>query len=197
MRRASEDEAPLPPALSDDEQAFRASLERLVDWYRVPQAGALVRAFVPGAFVLLPLGSILVALSMLPQLPVSMTVRPLLTVCGILVTAAGPLWALRQLLRAIRADLYVAIRLDGLGVRLDPAREEQVYAWDRIGEVRYDPERAALCLELHDQAEPVCVPGPFAELTTEELARRVRDARRLAVWNRLSPRYAFRESPAK
>lgn len=190
MRRPADDEGAPPPPLSEEERAFRASLERLVDWYRVPQARALIRAFAPGALLFLPLGGLLVAFSTLPRFPFAPELRPLWTVAGVLVTAAGPLWALRQLFRAIRADLYVAIRLDGLGVRLDPAREEVVYDWEAMREVRYDPARAALRIELEGQ-EPVSIQGPFAELSTEELARRVRDARRLAVWNRLAPRYAF------
>jgi hypothetical protein len=176
-----------PPGLTEEDLAYRASLEKLVDWYRVQQSGALVRAFLPGALVLLPLGSLIVALSMAP-LRIPEHLRPLLTLLGVLVTATGPLWAILQLFRSIRGDLYVAIRLDGLGVRLDPQADEVVYPWDAICEVRYDRGASTLWIEL-EAAAPVAIRRAFAELSLEELARRIRDARRLAIWNRLLPRY--------
>jgi hypothetical protein len=188
VRKAADDHRSLPPpGLTEEDLAYRASLEKLVDWYRVRQSGALVRAFLPGALVLLPLGSLIVALSM-ARLRIPEEVRPFLTLLGVIITATGPLWAILQLFRSIRADLYVAIRLDGLGLRLDPQRDEVVYPWDSICEVRYEPAAATLWIELED-AEPVAIRRPFAELSLEELARRIRDARRLAIWNRLLPRY--------
>jgi len=175
-----------PPELSEEERAFRANLEKLVDWYRLRQSRALARAFLPG-LLLLPLGSLIVALSM-AQLDLPEVLRPLLTVLGVLVTASGPLWAIWQLYRAIRGDLYLAIRLDGLGLRLDASREESLYAWENLEEIRLDPGTGLLRIELRDGAT-VSVAGPFEGVSLEELASRIRDARRLAVWNRLVPRY--------
>ena len=176
----------LPPVLSDEERAYRASFEKLVDWYRLRQSRALAKAFLPG-LLLLPLGSLIVAFSM-AQVPLSDMLRLALTVLGVLVTASGPVWAIWQLYRAIRGDLYVAIRIDGLAVRLDPTRDETLYGWDRLHEIQHDPAADLLRIEV-DEGAPLAFSGPFEGVSLPELASRIRDARRLAVWNRLVPRY--------
>jgi hypothetical protein len=187
MSRPVDEGEVAPPALSEEELAFRASLTRLVDWYRLRQSRALAGAFVPG-LVLLPLGSLLVAASAAP-LRMHASAQLVLTLGGVLVTAAGPLWAIWRLYRAIRGDLYVAIRLDGLGVRLDPKREEALYAWERVREVRHDAQTETLCIEI-DNESPLLLRQVFEGISLGELGGRIRDARRLAVWNRLRPRYS-------
>ena len=176
-----------PPPLDEEERAFRAAFGRMVEWYRVQQAPALWRAFFP-AFLLMPMGSVLVGLAVIPRY-VSLDVQPFVIMLGVLVTGSGPLWAIIQLLRMIRRDLYVAIRVDGLCVRLDPATSERVYAWESIQDARYDAAKRALSVSL-SEGEPVSIAARFSGLDLEELARRIRDARRLAVWNRLEPMYA-------
>ncbi len=186
MSSAEDEPKSLPPVLSDDERAFRASLEKLVDWYRLRQSRTLLRAFLPG-LLLLPLGSAIVALSM-ARVSMSEALRPVLTVLGLLVTMSGPVWAIWKLLCAIRGDLYLAIRVDGLAVRLDPKADERLYPWEQIGEIQHDPSADVLRIELEGGA-PLKLSGPFEEVSLPELGRRIRDARRLAVWNRLVPRY--------
>lgn len=181
---------PSPPPLDEDERAFRAGFGRLVEWHRVEQGRALVRAFIP-AFVLLPLGGFLVGGALMPRL-VPIALAPWVTLLGLLVTALGPCWAVAQLLRSIRSDLYVAIRVDGLCIRLDPSRGERVYPWDSIEDAQYDEALRALRVSLKE-AEPVTIAASFSRLDLPELARRIRDARRLAVWNRLTPRYESSE----
>lgn len=178
----AEPESPLPPPMDDEERAFRADFARMVEWYRVAQARTLWRAFWPGALVLLPLGSATIALSMVQRsLPLTLT--------GLAITASGPMWAIVQLLRSMRTELYVAIRVDGLCVRLDPRGDERIYAWDRIVDTQYDEAARVIRIALED-GEPVAIAGSFTELELPELSRRIRDARRLAVWNRLSPRFS-------
>lgn len=172
--------------MNDEERAFRASLGRLVEWYRIEQTRSLWRAFLP-AFVLLPLGGSIVALAQLPRF-VPIGIAPWVTLAGVLVTASGPFWAISQLLQTIRRDLYVAIRSDGLCIRLDPHTEEHVYDWDTVLDAQYDATREVICVSLAS-AEPVSIAGRFAQLGLPELSRRIRDARRLAVWNRLRPRF--------
>lgn len=172
--------------MDDEERVFRASLGRTVDWFRVKQSRALWSAFGP-AFVLLPLGSFLVGLSLMPKL-VPIRAQLALTLLGLFVTALGPLWAIVLLLRSMRRDLYVAIRVDGLCIRLDPSAGERVVAWEMIEDARYDEARRALSISLVG-AEPVPIAATFSELDLPELGRRIRDARRLAVWNRLEPRF--------
>lgn len=177
--------------MDDDERAFRASLGELVDWFRVEQTNALLRAFVP-AFVLMPVGSFVVGLSLMDSV-VPHAWQGYVTLAGVLVTACGPLWAIAQLLRSIRADLYVAIRVDGLCVRLDPRQEERVYDWNRVLDAEYDAAVGVISVSLAD-AEPLSIAGKFSQLGLPELCRRIRDARRLAVWNRLEPRFDFSDS---
>jgi hypothetical protein len=174
-----------PPPLDEEERAFRATLGRMVEWYRVEQTRALFQAFLP-AFLLLPLGSLLVGLSLSRFVPIAH--QPLVTLLGVAVTGSGPLWAILQLLRSIKRDLYVAIRVDGLCVRLDPSASERLYAWETIEDARYDEVRGALSVSLVG-CEPLSIAASFSELDLPELGKRIRDARRLAVWNRLEPRF--------
>lgn len=180
-----------PPPIDEDERAFRAAFGRTVDWYRVEQSRALWRAFWPGALVLLPLGSVLVAFAMRDRF-VPIELQPALTLAGVALTASGPLWAIAVLLRSMRSDLYVAIRVDGLCVRLDPAHPERVWEWDAIADASYDEARRVVSVELVE-GELLSIAGPFSEVALPELARRIRDARRLAVWNRLEPRFQCSE----
>ncbi|HEY6877659.1 MAG TPA: hypothetical protein VI299_06545 [Polyangiales bacterium] len=182
---------PLPPPMDDEERAFRAAFGQMVDWFRIEQSHQLLRAFLP-AFLLMPLGSALVGLSLLDSV-VPLAWQGYATLGGVLVTACGPLWAIAQLLRSIRADLYVAIRVDGLCVRLDPRQAERVYDWNRVLDAEYDEAVGAISVSLTD-AEPLSIAGKFSQLGLPELCRRIRDARRLAVWNRLEPRFDFSDS---
>lgn len=188
----TEGPAPRPAApLDDDERAFRARFGRTVDWYRVAQSRALLGAFLPG-FLLLPLGSFLVALALLPRV-VPISLQGAVTLAGLLVTASGPLWTIVQLLRSIRSDLYVAIRVDGLCVRLDPAEGERVYPWEVIDTVCYEEREHALRVVL-ENTDSVLIKAAFSDLNLPELGRRIRDARRLSVWNRLEPRFQGAEA---
>jgi hypothetical protein len=180
----------LPPPMDEEERAFRAAFGQMVDWYRVEQSRALLRAFLP-AFVFMPVGSCVVGLSLLGSV-VPIAWQGYLTLLGVLITACGPLWAIVQLQRSIRADLYVAIRVDGLCIRLDPEREERVYDWNRVLDAEYDASVGVISVSLRD-AEPLSIAGKFSQLGLPELCRRIRDARRLAVWNRLEPRFDLTE----
>jgi len=177
--------------MDDEERAFRAAMGHMVDWYRVEQSRQLLRAFLP-AFALMPIGSCVVGMSLVSGfLPIAY--QGYVTLLGVMITACGPLWAIVQLSRSIRADLYVAIRVDGLCVRLDPRQEERVYDWNRVLDAEYDAANGVISVSLTD-AEPLSIAGKFSELGLPELSRRIRDARRLAVWNRLEPRFDFSDA---
>jgi hypothetical protein len=179
-----------PPPLSDEEAEFRANFAELVDYYRVSQVRKLVAAFLPGSLVLLPLGCLITALSVSRQL-VPPALSPYVAVLGLCVTASGPLWCIVSLLRAIRRDdLYVAIRTGGLALRLDPEAPPELLPWDAIADVRFDAARKVLLVEVGERT--IEIRQRFAELGLDELGRKLRDARRLAVWRRLTPRYAVR-----
>jgi len=190
MSPDAHEQGPPPPPLSEEEEAFRASFAELVDFYRVSPTQKLWRAFWPGAFVLLPLGSAITALSIARNV-VPPALSPYVALLGLGVTASGPAWCLLSLLRAIRRDdLYVAIRTGGLWLRLDPEREPESYAWDDIDDVRYDPAACAVLVRVGERT--VTIRARFADVALDELAKKLRDARRLAVWSRLTPRFSLR-----
>lgn len=182
-----ENEDALVP-LSAEERAFRASLEELVDFYRVEQASALWRAFLPPALVFLPLGSVLTALAMSTRL-VPFVLQPWLILVALLVTAAGPIWAIVSLLRSMRRDdRYIALFLRGLRVRLDAQQEPVFIRWEELSDVHGEPDCIRLSLQDTREAGPrsLEITNSFAELTLPELAARIRTAKRLALWGRLS-----------
>lgn len=179
------DDSPEPPALSEDEAAFRASFALVVDWYRVSQLPTLVYAFVPAMLLFVPAGGALISFGRIDACPP--TLAPWVTLAGVLVMAAGPIWCGVTLVRSIRGDAYVAIRMDGLALRLDGAAEERVIPWRDIEDIRYDRAAKRAVITLGDH-ESCVIRAQFADISLEELTRRMRDARRLAVWERLAPR---------
>lgn len=184
MEPDTHDNEPPAPELSPDQRAFRASLEGLVDFYRVEQASALWRAFWPGAFVFLPLGGLLMAVAMTDRL-VYGPLQPPLTVLAMAIIGSGPLWAIATLLRSIqRDDCYVAIFLNGLRIQLDVDQEPRHIAWEELRDVFCDGQS----LRLQLSSDELLINRAFAALSLPELAARIRDARRLAVWGRLTPR---------
>jgi hypothetical protein len=181
--RATHEKGTSPAWLSEDERRFRASLEGLVDFYRVSQGGALWRAFWPGAFISLPLGSLLMALAMRGRF-IPDGFEPALTLLAIAVIASAPLWAIFALLRSMRRDdRYVAIFQDGLRIRLDPGQEPVHISWDELAAVEL---REQVQLVLSTSRGEIAIGLSFAELSLAELSRRIRDAKRLALWGRLT-----------
>lgn len=194
MPHATHENGSLPAWLSEDERKFRASLEGLVDFYRVAQGGVLWRAFWPGAFISLPLGSLLMALAMRGRLVASLlhegapraaaAFEPALTLAAIVVIASAPLWAIFTLVSAMRRDdRYVAIFQDGLRVSLKVGVEPRQIAWEELEGVTL-PEPSRLVLSTTQGELEIAL--SFAELSLDELARRIRDAKRLALWGRLT-----------
>lgn len=168
--------------LSEEERRFRASLEGLVDFYRVSQGAALWNAFWPGAFLFLPAGSCLMAVGLSDRLS-SGSPQLFLLVLGMLVTAAAPLWAIVSLLRSIRRDdRYVAIFLNELRVCLDTNQAVQRIAWEDLLDAQCDGEQ----LVLDTTRGSLNIHARFGELSLAQLASRIRDARRLALWGRLT-----------
>lgn len=178
-----DDESPEPAPLDDEERAFRESLEKVVDWVRVEPSRLFLRAFAP-ALALVPAGGALVATSVSSAVPATRQ-GVLFLLLGLLLITCGPLWALFALIRSMGRDAYVAIRKDGLAVRLDPDRPQAVYAWESIEDARPEPEhRVRVSLAT---GETLLLVGPFADVSENDLARRIRDAKRLALWHRLTP----------
>ena len=79
-------------------------------------------------------------------------------------------------------------------MRLDPRGGERIYDWDSIVDAQYDERHRVIQVAVRGDEERVAIAGSFAELDLPELSRRIRDARRLAVWNRLAPRFGCEAS---
>jgi hypothetical protein len=180
------DDGLAPPPLSEEEAAFRASFALLVDFYRVEQRGHLLRAFLPATLFFVPMGGLVVIMSLSSRV-LSAGLVPFIATLGLVLLAAGPLSAIVLLLRSMGADAYVAIRIDGLAIKPEPRLEEELLPWDQIEDARFRAEPAVVAVLLRDGSERL-FSGPFAEVSLSGLAEKIRDARRLAVWNRLVPR---------
>ena len=196
MPHATHEKGALPAWLSDDERRFRASLEGLVDYYRVDQGGVLWRAFWPGVFISLPLGSLLMAVAMRGRLFRALTqgsvqfrldgFEPALTLLAIAVIASAPIWAIYTLVSSMRRDdRYVAIFQEELRVCLEPGVEPLQIPWRELSEVALRAGSPDCLVLLWGQRE-IEIRVSFAELTLADLAQRIRNARRLAVWGRLT-----------
>jgi hypothetical protein len=173
-----------PPHLSEEEAEFRAAREKLVDWVRVEPSRLFLRSFLP-SLLFVPIGGTLVGMSMGGRW-VDARHGLWLVILGLVCTALGPMWALFSLIRAMGQDTYVAIRLDGLAVRLEPHLPEALYPWDELSDARPEARERAVIVTLVS-GQIVRLSGPFTAISETEFAARIRDARRLALWHRLSP----------
>ncbi len=106
-----------------------------------------------------------------------------LAVLGAVLITIAPVGALLRFVRSLRGDAYVAIRKDGLALRLDMRAPERLLFWESIDDVTYCDSAAEVF--VHADGQELLLRGPF-ELSARELALRIRNARRLAVWGRLS-----------
>jgi hypothetical protein len=158
----------------------------LVDFYRLEQRGHLLRAFLPATLFFVPAGALVVILSLTSR-AFSPAFVPVTATLGLVLVASGPLSAIVLLLRSMQHDAYVAIRVDGLALKPEPRGPEELLSWESIEDARFRPEACLVAVSLRDGSER-SLRGPFAEVTLPGLAEKIRDARRLAVWNRLSPR---------
>jgi len=184
MSSGPKDTGPSPPALTADEAAFRASFAQLVDWYRVSQAPMLRRAFMPAMLGFVPLGGLSITLGTSRLLPASL--GPIAILAGIAIVAAGPIWCAFTLLSSIGNDRYLAIRVDGLALKLVADAPERLIVWEELEDARYDETTHCAHLTIRDRSS-CTLSEPFADVSLPELMRRVRDARRLSVWQRLTP----------
>jgi hypothetical protein len=86
--------------------------------------------------------------------------------------------------RSSRGEAYVAIRKDGLGIRLSARQDERVLSWESLDDVRPSDDQKEVIV-LASGCE-YALTGPFEGITVHDLTLRIRHARRLAVWNRLT-----------
>jgi hypothetical protein len=167
-----------PPAaalLDGASPRAEATHDDIVDFVMLEPQQDFARVFAPAAAALVA-GWVMVLLS-----PAHVTWLPVL---GAVLLASAPVGALLSFVRASRGEAYVAIRKVGLSVRLEPNTPERVLAWEQIEDVSCREKEGAVALTLPDCV--VLLRGPFEDLSVGELTLRIRNARRLAVWNRLT-----------
>jgi hypothetical protein len=99
---------------------------------------------------------------------------------GLVCTIAGAVQTAIGMPRILLEDAYLAIRSDGLQLRLSGV--DSFVSWDDLERVRHEPGAVVLVLR---EGEPVVIRRVFAGITLEDLAKRLDDARRKAQFNLL------------
>lgn len=175
---------------------------RLVAWYRPEIARRLRRVLLPAAGLML-LGSLAWAHvklfhggpdvlgraappaqgTPLPPAPLPPAEAFGLMAIGLVLCVAGGLLAILGLLRTMREDVYLALRTDG--ALWHRGGDEVFLPWGELERVRWDAEQAALVFERRDGDAPFQLGGRFADVEGPELARRLDDVRRKAIWGLL------------
>jgi hypothetical protein len=146
----------------------------ILDWYRADPWPRMRRILVIGP-ALLSLGGLVVAVSFATRQPQS--TRSIAAVVGLALVAAGAGLTLAGMFWILRDDTYLAIRTDGVAVRLPP--RETLIPWSDLARARWDKALAALVLERGD-GEVLVVPRGFAGIAGPDLAAKVEQARRRA-----------------
>jgi hypothetical protein len=152
---------------------------RIVDWYRVDNWPRMRRVLVAGP-ALLSLGGLVMAISFSTREPGA--VRAAAALVGMAIVASGAGTTLAGMYRILRDDSYLAIRTDGLAMRLGAV--ETLLPWAELSRARWDAVLAHLVLERSDEAmierESLIVARRFAGVGGPALAERIERARRRA-----------------
>ena len=175
---SSHSEHPAPPTVAFLEAQRPASQDSsdVVDWVMVTPDQDPARLFTLPLLLFVLGGSMVLA---------AHAAHASLAVLGALLITTAPVGALLRFVRSLHGDAYVAIRKDGLAIRVDVRAPERVLAWHSIDDVTYCEAQGEVFLHVDGKEE--VLRGPF-ELGARELTLRIRNARRLAVWNRLTRR---------
>jgi hypothetical protein len=160
----------------------------IVDWYRVDNWPRMRRVLAVGP-ALLSLGGLVMAVSFSTREPG--TVRAVAALVGMAIVASGAGTTLAGMYRILRDDSYLAIRTDGLAMRLGAV--ETLLPWAELSRARWDAVLAHLVLERSEQPvvergdeaiverrESLIVARRFAGVGGPALAERIERARRRA-----------------
>lgn len=170
----------------------------IVEWYRLDASRSILKTLMLGASIMLlgslvsawglfssrgsiphPLlghrGAVLAAEAAPERSPV-LEITTGLVALGCLV--GGGFTAILGLKRALSEECYLALRHDG--ALFVSGETERFVAWDDLEDVAWDARTDALLFVGHD-GEAVPLVARFADVTNEELAKRVRAVRRRAV----------------
>ena len=150
--------------------------ERIVEWYRA-DPWPRIRPFLLAGPTLLTLGGIVIAVSFLAHQPTNVRVEA--AAIGFVLVASGATITMVGMYGVLRDDVYLALRTDGLALRLGGV--ETVVAWDDVRETRWDAAAAALVIERAG-GEPLVLDRPLAGVKGPALPEVIeRTKRRIAM----------------
>jgi len=154
---------------------------RILEWFRADPWPGMRRVLLAGPAVL-TLGGLVIAVSFLST--VSREVRIDTSALGFALIGGGALATMYGMGRILRDDSYVALRTDGVLVRV--AGRDTLVAWGTLTVARWDAARSEVVLEQDDLDAPtISVRGGFARATGAEVADRIELTRRRAAMNML------------
>jgi hypothetical protein len=152
---------------------------RILEWYRADPWPGMRRVLVVGP-ALLTLGGLVIAVSFLSS--VSREMRIDSSAAGFALIGGGALATMFGMGRILRDDSYVALRTDGIVIRV--GGDETLVPWDALHAVRWDASRTVLILE-REGAPSIAVERGFARTPGSEVAERIEQTRRRAALNML------------
>lgn len=152
---------------------------KLVDWYRVdptPRVAHVLAIAVPMIFI----GCVCLALAWIGRQETA-GLRWVFACVGALSNVGGPVYAIVGLRRVLTYDEYVAMRSDGLEVRLEA--HSAFYDWESLDELVLD-ERGGIALP----DAYVVLPARFSGIDARELVRRIEQQRKRALLGLHAPK---------
>ncbi|MCA9601369.1 MAG: hypothetical protein R3A78_09170 [Polyangiales bacterium] len=154
----------------------------VVEWFRVDSSKAREGILAWGALIVLA-GSLVAGLGF-AELSLEGPVRVLCISAGLLVVAAGPLWAIRGLTRVIGEDGFIALCRDALLIDLPSCHA--TIPWTALEEVQtLGPDELRL---RTDAGEEHRIQGTFAGLGPATLESKLLEARRKALFGLYKPK---------
>ena len=100
-------------------------------------------------------------------------------VLGLLLVCSGPLVAMRMIHELMREEDFLLVRTDGIVLQKGEHRVH--FGWEELVAVRHDPEHDAVALE-HRDGDELLIEERYADISPEELARRMSELRRKCLW---------------
>jgi len=175
----------------------------VIEWYRPDTTRGVRRALLPAA-LLMTLGSLALAHTIVfrggpdvgdgPPPPRGAFLSPagvpspgevLFLGGGLALIAGGGLYAFIGLRREMGNDTSLVVRTDGLHWQ-GPHGEDQAFVdWYDIERVDFDPDRGALSFPRRDGGPPLVLTERFADAPGADLAKRLEDLRRKAIFGLL------------
>lgn len=152
---------------------------QLIEWYRIdptPRVARVLAVAVPMIFV----GCVCLALAWIGRSDTT-ELRWVFACVGALSNVGGPVYAIVGLRRVLTYDEYVAMRTDGLELKLES--HSVFYPWDSLSELVLD-ERGGLVLP----DTYVVLPARFSGIDARGLVRRMEQQRKRALLGLHTPK---------